>query len=92
MNEIGASEKDAHEYIKSLISTAWKKMNEEQAMNSLIYQAFIEIAMNLVRMGHCMYQHEDGFGVADHKTKNNVLSLLIQPISLARKSHGNSDK
>ena len=58
-------------------------MNEEQD------QTFIEIAMNIARMSHCMYQHEEEFGVADHKTKNNMLSLLIQPIPHTKMSKGN---
>jgi (-)-alpha-terpineol synthase len=56
MNETGANEEDAREYIRSLISETWKKMNEEQAMSSPFSQTFIEIVMNLARMGQCMYQ------------------------------------
>lgn len=48
-----------------------EKLNEERDLT------FIEIATNLTRMSHCMYQHREEFGVADHKTKNNMLSLLI---------------
>ena len=76
MNETSASEKDAHEYVKSLISTTWKKVNEERAASSPFCQTFIEVVMNLARMGHFMYQYGDGFGVADQKTKDSVLSLL----------------
>ena len=70
-------------YVKYFISIAWKKINEERD------QTFIEIAMNIARMSHCMYQHEEEFGVADHKTKNNMLSLLIQPIPHTKMSKGN---
>ncbi|KAF3963667.1 hypothetical protein CMV_011970 [Castanea mollissima] len=91
MNETGASEKDAREYVKSLISIAWKKVNEERVASSPFCQTFIEIAMNLARMGHFMYQYGDGFGVADQKTKDSVLSLLIQPIPHSRMSSGNSN-
>nr|POE91407.1 myrcene synthase, chloroplastic [Quercus suber] len=91
MNETGASEKDAREYVKSLISTAWKKVNEERVASSPFCQTFIEIVMNLARMGHFMYQYGDGFGVADQKTKDSVLSLLIQPIPHSRMSSGNSN-
>ncbi|KAL4595818.1 hypothetical protein ACB092_12G119200 [Castanea dentata] len=91
MNETGASEKDAREYVKSLISIAWKKVNEERVASSPFCQTFIEITMNLARMGHFMYQYGDGFGVADQKTKDSVLSLLIQPIPHSRMSSGNSN-
>ena len=97
MNEPGASEKDAREYVKSLISTAWTKLNEERVASSPFCQTFSEIAMNLARMGHFMYQHGDGYhygdglGVADRKTKDSILSLLIQPIPHSRMSSGNSN-
>jgi len=91
MNETGASEKDAREYVKSLISTAWNKLNEERVASSPFCQTFIEIAMNLARMGHFMYQYGDGLGDADRKTKDTVLSLLIQPIPHSRMSSSNSN-
>ena len=91
MNDTGASEKDAREYVKSLISTAWKKVNEERVASSPFCQTFIEVVMNLARMGLFMYQYGDGFGVADQKTKDSVLSLLIQPIPHSRMSSGNSN-
>ncbi|XP_059431229.1 myrcene synthase, chloroplastic-like [Corylus avellana] len=87
MNETGASEVDAREYIKSLISETWKKMNKEGAASSPFSQTFIEIAMNLARMAQCMYQHGDGHGVEDRETKDRVLSLLIHPIPLHREQH-----
>ena len=91
MNETGASEKDAREYLKSLISTAWKKLNEERVASYPFCQTFIEIAVNLARMGHFMYQYGDGFGVADRQTKDSILSLLTQPIPHSEMSSGNSN-
>jgi (-)-alpha-terpineol synthase len=82
MNETGASEKDAREYIRCLIMVTWKKMNEERATTSPFSQTFIEIAMNLARMGQCMYQYGDGHGIVDCETKDHILSLLIKPIPL----------
>lgn len=52
MNETIASDrKDANVYVKYLISTAWKNINEERDLT------FFEIVMNLARMSYCMYQH-----------------------------------
>jgi (-)-alpha-terpineol synthase len=87
MNETGASEEYTCEYIKSMISETWKKMNKEEAASSPFSQTFIEIAMNLARMAQCMYQHGDGHGVEDRETKDRVLSLLIHPIPLHRDQH-----
>ena len=91
MNDTGASEKDAREYLKSLISTAWKKLNEERVASSPFCQTFIEILVNLARMGHFMYQNGDGFGVGERKTKDSILSLLTQPIPHSEMSSGNSN-
>jgi (-)-alpha-terpineol synthase len=60
MNETGASEEDAREHIRSLISATWKKLNGEAAASSPFSQTFIEIIMNLVRMAQCIYLHGDG--------------------------------
>ncbi|KAC3748924.1 hypothetical protein FH972_027205 [Carpinus fangiana] len=83
MNENSATEEDAREYIRSLISTTWKKMNEEAgAASSTFSRTFIEIAMNLGRTAQCMYQYGDGHGVVDRETKKRILSLFIHPVPL----------
>jgi (-)-alpha-terpineol synthase len=88
MNETGASEEDARDYIRSLISATWKKMNEERrTASSPFSQTLIEIAMNVARMAQCMYLHGDGHGVQDRETKDRVLSLFIHPIPLHRDQH-----
>jgi (-)-alpha-terpineol synthase len=86
-NETGVSEEDAREYMRSLISATWKKMNEERYASSPFSQIFIEIAMNVARMAQCMYQYKDGYGIPDHETKDRVLSLLVLPIPLHSDQH-----
>ncbi|KAM4076901.1 hypothetical protein ACJW30_12G099500 [Castanea mollissima] len=80
MNETGASEEDAREYIRCLISATWKKMNKERAATSPLSETFIEIAFNLGRMAQCIYQYGDGHGVGNHETKDRLVSLFVQPI------------
>ncbi|KAK2989237.1 hypothetical protein RJ640_029535, partial [Escallonia rubra] len=82
MHETGASEEDAREHIRHLISETWKKMNEDRVASSLFNQTFIDAAINFARMAQCMYQHGDGHGIEDRETKDRVLSLLINPIPL----------
>nr|QWQ79595.1 TPS37 [Juglans sigillata] len=82
MNETGASEKDAREHIRYLISEAWKKMNKERATSSSFSQAFMEYAMNMARTAQWIYQYGDGYGIQDRETRDNVLSLLINPVPL----------
>ncbi|MED6195317.1 hypothetical protein PIB30_036788 [Stylosanthes scabra] len=79
MNESEASERDALERIKCMLSVTWKRMNQE-AHNSPLSKLFKENAMNLGRMALCMYQHGDGHSIQHSQIKNRILSLIIQPI------------
>ncbi|CAI9756570.1 unnamed protein product [Fraxinus pennsylvanica] len=81
MKDTGCSEEDARDYIKYLIDVTWKKMNKEILMESP-YKDFVGTAMNLARIGQCMYQYGDGFGVPHLETKKNIISLIFEPISL----------
>lgn len=82
MNDTGASESNAREHIRHLIDETWKKLNKVEVENSVFPQVFMEGAKNLARMAQCMYQHGDGHGTGHQETKNRVMSLLIQPISI----------
>ena len=86
MNETGASEEDAREYIRCMISATWNKMNECIATSSLLSQTFIEMTFNAPRMFYFMYHHGDGYGVGNHKIKDCILSLLVQSIPLKKNS------
>ncbi|KAG2689095.1 hypothetical protein I3760_09G124100 [Carya illinoinensis] len=84
MNDTGASEEDAREYIWNLINATWKKYNEELAASSPFCEAFIQIGLNFARMSQCMYQYGDGHSVEHHESKDRVLTLLIHPIPLSK--------
>ena len=81
-HETGVSEEDAREYIQCLIGETWKKMNEDRVMDSPFSRAFIGTVMNLDRISQCIYQYGDGYGIPDGETKDNILSLLIEPIPM----------
>lgn len=84
MHETGASECDAREHIRDLITETWMKMNskdgDEDPDHSLLSNNFIRFAMNLARMAQCTYQNGDGHTI-QHKSKNRVLLLLVHPVS-----------
>ncbi|XP_061340875.1 myrcene synthase, chloroplastic-like [Gastrolobium bilobum] len=84
MEETGASEADSREYIKGMIRTTWKKMNEE-ARNSSFSQSFIDTAIDVARMSLCFYQYGDGYTLPDHDIKSCMLSLIMQPIPVTIK-------
>ncbi|OMO83636.1 hypothetical protein COLO4_22400 [Corchorus olitorius] len=83
MHESGASEVEARQHIHELIDSTWKKINNEERIvddQSSFSQTFKQIAVDLPRMGHCMYQHGDGHGIGYRETKDRILSLIVFPI------------
>ncbi|XP_031132139.1 isoprene synthase, chloroplastic-like isoform X2 [Ipomoea triloba] len=84
MQESGHLEDDSRDYIRYLRDEAWKNLNKNKTSDniSLFGKPFIEAAINLARISECTYRHGDGVGAPDIKSKNRVLSLIIQPLSL----------
>ncbi|KAF8377152.1 hypothetical protein HHK36_030525 [Tetracentron sinense] len=82
MHESGVIEEIAREHIKHLIRDTLKKMNKDRVSSSPFPQPFISVAVNVAQTTQFMYQYRDGFSVLDRETKERVLSLLIEPISL----------
>ncbi|WCJ31207.1 Myrcene synthase chloroplastic [Euphorbia peplus] len=83
MNDNGASEEEARQHIHYLIGETWKKLNKQRRMDSPLFsKTFIGAAMDLARMGQCLYQYGDGYGIQDRETKDDVLSLFVQPIRI----------
>uniref|UniRef100_A0A7N0V788 Terpene synthase metal-binding domain-containing protein n=1 Tax=Kalanchoe fedtschenkoi TaxID=63787 RepID=A0A7N0V788_KALFE len=81
MNDTGASEEAAREHVESLVREAWKKLNKCVMEERTLSTAAVERLLNLVRAGHCFYQHGDGHGVQDRETKQLMSHLLFDPIS-----------
>lgn len=81
MNETKASEEEARQYIRILISQTWKKLNEAHELAAHPFpEIFVMCAMNLARMAQCMYQHGDGHGGNNSTTKNHIMALLFESI------------
>nr|QWQ79599.1 TPS41 [Juglans sigillata] len=84
MKDTGASEEDARQHMKSLISTTWKTINGERFATSSFSETFIKIAINMARVSQFMYQYGDGHGIGDRETKDRVQALFIHPIPIAK--------
>ena len=68
-----------------MIEETWRKLNKDILLsngdnNSPFSKPFMETVMNLARIAECTYQHGDGHGAPDSRSKNRVLSLIIDPI------------
>ncbi|KAK6919439.1 Terpene synthase, N-terminal domain [Dillenia turbinata] len=82
MNDTGASEEVAREYINGLIHQTWKTLNKDMFGDYPFEEPFISACPNLGRAAHCFYQHGDGHGVPQYWTKDHISSLLIEPVPL----------
>ncbi|KAG5625386.1 hypothetical protein H5410_010604, partial [Solanum commersonii] len=92
MNETQASEEEARQYIRVLISQTWKKLNEAHGLAAHPFpKIFVTCAMNLARMAQCMYQHGDGHGGNNSTTKNHIMALLFESVPLGCK-HSSAEK
>ena len=80
MKETGACEEKAREHLRFLIIEAWKQMEEAQTLDSPFSSTFNGIAVNLARMGLCMYQHGDGHGHQNSEPRDRIFALLFEPI------------
>ncbi|KAL6136842.1 hypothetical protein ACLB2K_062137 [Fragaria x ananassa] len=81
MEEKGASEEEAHDYMKGLICYSWKKINQETAKTT-IPRSIVNMSLNMARTAHCIFQHGDGIGTSVGVTKDRLVSLIANPIPL----------
>ncbi|XP_022635426.1 isoprene synthase, chloroplastic isoform X2 [Vigna radiata var. radiata] len=82
MHETGLTEENARQYFKTLMEKEWKNLNKYLIMDSIFPKSFVQVVINLVRSGHFIYQHGDGFGRQNTITKNIIMSVLMYPFQL----------
>ncbi|KAM7500894.1 hypothetical protein LguiA_025308 [Lonicera macranthoides] len=82
MREANASEEAARKHIRSVISNTWKKINKECIIQSPLLKPFVKYTTNTARVAHFIYQNGDGFGVQDRETRDQISSLLVEPLVL----------
>ncbi|KAJ0962157.1 hypothetical protein J5N97_029985 [Dioscorea zingiberensis] len=82
MLDYNITETEARGEIWKLINKSWKELNEGLVNCSPLSVFFGEVAMNLSRLMHCVYQNGDGHGAPDQEKKNQIKSLLFDPIKL----------
>ncbi|KAK2996200.1 hypothetical protein RJ639_025362 [Escallonia herrerae] len=83
MQEARVSEELARKHIRRIIINAWKQINNQYIIQTpTVLQPFIKCSINTARVAHFIYQNGDGFGVQDRETRDQVLSLLIEPLVL----------
>ena len=80
MREANATEEIARKHIESIIMDTWTKINHGIIKHSPLLQPFVKYTTNIARVAHFFYQQGDGFGVQDREIRDQVVSLLIEPL------------
>ncbi|PQM36822.1 (E E)-alpha-farnesene synthase isoform X2 [Prunus yedoensis var. nudiflora] len=84
MREMNASEPTSEAKIRGMIDNAWKKINGNclrTPQQVPFLSPFINIATNIARLAHILYQDGDGFGDQE-KGSRLIHSLLAEPLLL----------
>ena len=82
MYDTGVSEDEARRHIFFLVTEAWKQINKDRAINSVLSHTYIELVTNLTRMSMWMYNKRDGFGIENQcRTRACSSSVFVNPIS-----------
>ncbi|KAI7999579.1 (-)-germacrene D synthase [Camellia lanceoleosa] len=83
MREHGVSEEEACGKIREIVDIAWKDINEElQNPNRLLPLPLLLPALNLSRMMEVIYGHGDGYTNSKGRTKDIIIPVLVNPISM----------
>ncbi|KAI7981010.1 (-)-germacrene D synthase [Camellia lanceoleosa] len=83
MREHGVSEEEACGKIREMVDIAWKDINEElQNPNRLLPLPLLLPTLSLSRMMEVIYGHGDGYTNSKGRTKDIIISVLVNPISV----------
>ncbi|PKU67752.1 Alpha-terpineol synthase, chloroplastic [Dendrobium catenatum] len=82
VKEKNVSESAARDYIRCLIRNYWKKLNKEHALSSNYVKSFRKVLVDIPRAAQCFYQYGDGYGEPDGETREQIICIIIEPISL----------
>lgn len=83
MNDTGASEEEAREYVRHLLIETWKELNEEKlAAESTFPKPFIDMCLNLDRIALSVYKDGDGHGAPTLKDKERLTYRFVNPIPI----------
>lgn len=85
MRESNVSEEAARDYIRSLISRTWRKINGlciDGDGGTKLSEEPTKYIINTARVANFIYQNGDGFGVQDGEYREHVLSTLMEPFTL----------
>lgn len=82
MHERKVPEAVAREHIMQLMEAEWRLLNGNRVATSSFEEYFQNVAINIPRAAQFFYGKGDGYAKSDGETKQQVISLLIEPVQL----------
>ncbi|KAM3696545.1 hypothetical protein ACB098_06G048200 [Castanea mollissima] len=82
MKQHGVSEQVVHDEFSRQVTNAWKDINEECIRPTVVPMPLLMRVLNLARVIDVIYKEGDGYTHVGKEMKDNVASVLIDPIPL----------
>nr|F6M8H7.1 RecName: Full=Probable sesquiterpene synthase; Short=SmSTPS [Santalum murrayanum]AEF32537.1 putative sesquiterpene synthase [Santalum murrayanum] len=80
MKQYGVTEEEAHDEFRKRLVKAWKDINEECLRPYRVPKPLLTRILNLTRVIDVIYKNEDGYTHVKKAMKDNIASLLIDPV------------
>ncbi|KAM4092723.1 hypothetical protein ACB094_06G061700 [Castanea mollissima] len=82
MKQHGVSEQVVHDEFNRQVANAWKDINEECIRPTIVPMPLLMRVLNLARVIDVIYKEGDGYTHVGKEMKDNVASVLIDPIPI----------
>ncbi|XP_050247221.1 sesquiterpene synthase 2-like [Quercus robur] len=82
MRQHGVSEQVVHDELNRQVANAWKDINEECIRPTVVPMPLLMRVLNLARVIDVIYKEGDGYTHVGKEMKDNVASVLIDPIPI----------
>ncbi|KAL5055167.1 hypothetical protein RYX36_035849 [Vicia faba] len=79
MSQHGVTREDAINELSRQVTNAWKDINEELLDSTKVPKPLLMRVLNLSRVIHVLYKDEDCYTNSQGSTKNDIISILINP-------------
>nr|QPL17962.1 terpene synthase [Lathyrus odoratus] len=79
MNQHGVTREDAIEELSRQVTNAWKDITEEIFDSIEVPKPLLMRVLNLSRVIHVLYKDEDCYTNSQGSTKNDIISILLDP-------------
>lgn len=78
----GTTEEVARAEMRDLMRKKWRDINACRVQDMPLSRHVIEMMLNVGRSAHYIYYNSDGYAGQDGRSKDMLLSLIVQPIPL----------